>query len=275
MRLSAGLSGKQLSQLSGWQPSKVSRLETGRQLPSEPDVLRWGEICGTDADARDELLALREAATTAHRAWRLRAGLGVPAVQADYNALVERSTTVRHFETTWIPGLLQTPGYARTVLTTLARLAGLAAGATELDGAVALRLQRQPHLYDTAKRFDFLVTEPVLRWGFCSPDVMLAQLDRLRGVIGLAHVRFGILPLDARIGTPPQNAFQLYDDTAIVETFVGETTHLPAESAMYARVLDRLWSDAVTGERALALVEAAADQLRGRASGDHSQDSMP
>jgi hypothetical protein len=108
------------------------------------------------------------------------------------------------------------------------------------------------------------VTEPVLRWGFCPPDVMLAQLDRLRGVIGLTHIRLGILPLDAALSTPPQNAFQLYDRTAIVETFVGETTHSPGDSAAYARVLDRLWTDAATGRAALDLLDAATSRLHPR-----------
>jgi hypothetical protein len=91
---------------------------------------------------------------------------------------------------------------------------------------------------------------------------MLAQLDRLRGVVGLGHVRFGVLPQDTPIRTPPQNAFQLYDDAAVVETFVGESTHSPQDSAAYARVLDRLWEDAVEGARALAVLDRATARLR-------------
>jgi transcriptional regulator with XRE-family HTH domain len=262
VRLRAGLSGKDLSRLSGWQASKVSRLETARQLPTEPDVLRWSEVCGAGAAGRDELLALREAATGAHRAWQHRARQGLPAVQADYNDLVARSHSVRHFETTWVPGLLQTPGYARAVLVALTDLAGIAAPDADLDAAVALRMQRQQHLYDTGRRFEFLVTEPVLRWGFCPTGVMRTQLDRLRGVIGLPHVRFGIVPQDAPIRTPPQNAFQLYDDAAVVETFVAESTHSPEDSAAYARVLDRLWDDAVEGDPAIELLDRATARLR-------------
>lgn len=240
----------------------MSRLETGRQLPSEPDVRRWGELCGADHVVRDELLALRDAATSAHRAWRLRVRHGVRTVQADYNRLVERSTTVRHFETAWIPGLLQTPDYARHVFAEMVALHQVEVA--DAEAAVTLRMERQRHLYDTGKRFEFLVTEPVLRWGFCPPDVMLAQLDRLRGVVGLTHIRFGVLPLDGPLATPPQNAFQLYDGTAIVETFVGETTHGPGDSAAYGRALDRLWADAATGRAALDLVDAAAALLRPR-----------
>ena len=262
VRLRAGLSGKQLSLLTGWQPSKISRLETGRQLPSEPDVLRWGEVCGTDARARNELLTLHEAATGAHRAQRLQTQPGMRSIRADYNQLIARSLTIRHFETTWVPGLLQTPAYARVVLTEMVALRDRRM--VDEDAAVAPRIERQKYLYDTSKRFEFLVAEPVLRWRFCPPDVMLAQLDRLRGVVGLGHIRFGILPLDVTITTPPQNAFQLYDTTAVVETFVGEMTHAPGESAAYVQVLDRLWQDAATGLNALALIESAVAALRPR-----------
>jgi hypothetical protein len=257
--LRAGLSGKEMSERTGWQASKVSRLETGRQLPSEPDVLRWGEICDAGPALRDELLALRESASSAHRAWRLKVRNGVHAVQADYNRLVAQSRTVRHFETAWVPGLLQTPDYARHVFAEMVALHQVAVG--DAEAAVALRMERQRFLYDTTKRFEFLLAEPALRWGLCPPDVMRVQLDRLRGVIGLTHIRFGVLPLDASLATPPQNAFQLYDGVAIVETFVGETTHGPGDSAAYARALDRLWEDAVTGADALAVLDAATARL--------------
>jgi hypothetical protein len=62
-------------------------------------------------------------------------------------------------------------------------------------------------------------------------------------------------------GTTPQNSFQLPDDVAIVETFVGETTHRDSEAVAYARVLDLLWEDAVTGDDARHLIVEAARDL--------------
>jgi transcriptional regulator with XRE-family HTH domain len=259
VRVHAGLTGKELSQKTSWQPSKVSRLETGRQLPSEADILRWIEICGLDDLHRTELLALREAATTAHRTWKQRMRRGQQPVQADYNQLVESSTRIRHFETAWVPGLLQTPDYARAVFTEMVSLHHV--GLMDVDAAVATRMRRQQFLYDMTKRFEFLLAEPVLRWRFCPSPVLRTQLDRLRGVIGLPNVRFGVLPLDTMVATPPQNAFQLYDSTAIVETFAGETTYSPGNSAVYSRVLERLWVDALTGKDALTILERAGVRL--------------
>ncbi|MDQ3153744.1 MAG: helix-turn-helix domain-containing protein, partial [Actinomycetota bacterium] len=46
LRRDARLTGKQLAQSQRWQPSKVSRIETGRQTPSDEDVEVWARACG-------------------------------------------------------------------------------------------------------------------------------------------------------------------------------------------------------------------------------------
>jgi hypothetical protein len=126
---------------------------------------------------------------------------------------------------------------------------------------VAVRTCRQQALYDTTKRFEFLRAEPVLRWGLCPPSVMVAQLNRLATVVGMPNVRIGAIPLGVEIPTSPQNSFQLYDDLAVVETFVGETTHGPRDSRAYARVMDRLWDEAAVGDHARRLIQRAAGDL--------------
>jgi hypothetical protein len=131
----------------------------------------------------------------------------------------------------------------------------------DIDAAVAVRTCRQQALYDTTKRFEFLRAEPVLRWGLCPPSVMVAQLDRLATVVGMPNVRIGAIPLGVEIPTSPQNSFQLYDDLAVVETFVGETTHGPRDSRAYARVMDRLWDEAAVGDHARRLIQRAAGDL--------------
>jgi hypothetical protein len=100
----------------------------------------------------------------------------------------------------------------------------------DVDAAVATRMQRQQFLYDTTKRFNFLLAEPVLRWLLPPADVMRGQLDRLQTVVGLPNVRFGIIPLGVPLPITPQNSFQTYDDVAIVETFIGETTYRDEEA---------------------------------------------
>ncbi|PWU54038.1 hypothetical protein DLE60_05805 [Micromonospora globispora] len=161
--------------------------------------------------------------------------------------LVAESRVIRHFETVYVAGLLETADYARRVLAEMVELHNL--DIADVDAAVATRMQRQQLLYDTSKRFEFLLAEPVLRW-------------LLQTVVGVPNIRFGILPLGVPLATTPQNSFQMYDDVAIVETFVGETTYRDDEAATYTRAIERLWNDAVTGEGARRLIVRAAQELQ-------------
>jgi transcriptional regulator with XRE-family HTH domain len=257
-RTRAGLQGKDLAERLGWAASKVSRIENGRQMPSRDDIAAWVAVCGIDEDEASELYDLASAAASIHLDWKRRLRRGQAAVQAYYNQLVAESQVVCHFATVLVPGLLQIRGYASHILRNLGREFGICD--EDLEEAVTQRLMRQQMLYDTSKRFEFLVAEPVLRWVMVPPSVMRAQLDRLQTVIGMPNVRFGVLPLERRIHTIPQNSFVLYDNVAIVETIVGETTHEGEEAERYAATLARLWDDALEGADAqAAIIRAAAD----------------
>ncbi|HEV2377357.1 MAG TPA: helix-turn-helix transcriptional regulator [Streptosporangiaceae bacterium] len=262
LRVRAGLSGKQLADTHGWAQSKVSRIETGHQLPSVADIHAWAGTTGADADTLTNLLRAREDARIAHATFAQRMRRGQAKVQQTYNDLVAGATLVRHFETVYIPGLLQVPGYARRVLEEMVTLHGPAAG--DVAAALAGRLQRQQSLYDPAKRFEFLLAEPVLRFLLVPPPVMLAQLDRLQTVIGLDNVRFGVVPMGTQLATTPQNSVQIYlgeQTIAVTETFIGETWHRNSDADAYGRALDRMWEEAVTGDDARRLITAASIAL--------------
>jgi transcriptional regulator with XRE-family HTH domain len=262
MRVQAGLSGKQLGDEHGWAQSKVSRIESGKQLPSEDDLRAWVRSCQADPGVVDELLALREEARVARATFRSRMAQGQQQVQASYNDIVASARVIRHFETVYVPGLLQVPDYARRVFREMIALHDLEID--DVDAAVATRMQRQQALYDPGKTFEFLLAEPVLRWLICPPAVMRAQLDRLQTVIGLDRVRFGVLPMGVELGTTPQNSFQIYvseEPLAVVETFTGETFMQGDQAAAYGRALDRMWEEALTGERARERILAATQAL--------------
>ncbi len=259
LRDHAGLSGKDLAEAVSWHPSKVSKIENGKQMPTAGDLGVWARACGASPDDEQELLRRLDEVQATHRDWKRRMRRGQAGVQAGYNQLVEDARLVRHFETAYVPGLLQTPEYARAVLEEQVRLHDLVV--EDVDEAVATRMQRQRHLYDPGKTFEFLLAEPVLRWLLCPADVMRGQLDRLQTAVGMPRVRFGVLPLGVQLATTPQNAFQLYDDLAMVETFIGEAAHRDDDAAAYARALDLLWADAATGEDARRLIVRAAEDL--------------
>lgn len=263
LRSNAGLRAKDLAERLSWQQSKVSKLENGKQLPSPDDVRQWAEACGAPNEA-DDLVDLLSEVRSVTLSWRRRVARGDASAQATHADLVNQSKVVRNFETVFVPGLLQVPDYARALLRAAYELHDIEAD--DIDEAVAVRLQSQQALYQPDKRFQFLVAEPVLRWLVVPSDVMRTQLDRLLMAIGIPHVALGILPVGQHLDTAPQHAFVLYDDVAVVETFAGETTHGEEESALYARVMDRLWAQAVTGDDARRLIIQAARDFESETS---------
>jgi transcriptional regulator with XRE-family HTH domain len=259
LRVQAGLQAKDLAEAVGWYASKVSRIETGQQMPSPDDIRTWARACGADADTTESLLKILEEARAERTAWKRRMRRGQEAVQLDYNRLTAESTVIRYFETAWVPGFLQTVPYARAVFLEMVSLHDL--DVKDIDAAVATRMQRQQLLYDPNKRFELLIAEPVLRWLLVPADVMRGQLDRLQTIIGAPNVRFGIIPMGVPLTTTPQHAFQMYDDLVIVEGFLGEQVHRGEDAAKYTQIMDRLWENAVTGDQARELLIAAARAL--------------
>lgn len=46
LRRDARLTGRQLAAAYGWHPSKISKIEGGKQTPSEDDIEAWAHGCG-------------------------------------------------------------------------------------------------------------------------------------------------------------------------------------------------------------------------------------
>src|SRR5918911_487501 len=118
--------------------SKMSRLENGRVAFKERDVSDLLILYGvTDPAQRDAVLALvREANRPGW--WREYEDV-MPGWFQNYVGLEEAASSLRTYETHFVPGLLQTPDYARAVLaSTVPPLGGV-----DLDRAVTLRLTRQ------------------------------------------------------------------------------------------------------------------------------------
>jgi transcriptional regulator with XRE-family HTH domain len=260
LRRAAGLTGDQLAAQLGWTRAKVPKIENGRQMPSEADVTAWAQACG-QPDAANDLLAMLAEAEAAHRQFRHQARRGgYAAVQMDLDKLVRRAERIVNVELTFIPGLLQTPDYARYRLREAMRASG--DDGSRLEEAVAARMRRQEVLYESGREFEFIILESVLRIGGAPDEVMLGQLDRLLGVTGLANVTLRVIPLGPVLRRVPANSFLMIDDLAYVETYSAEDILQGREWAAYDLVTGELRAESVTGDQARALITAAAAAKR-------------
>ncbi|MGW1326171.1 helix-turn-helix domain-containing protein [Streptomyces antibioticus] len=213
LRKRAGITQTRLAQRCNLSQTKVSNIEGGKLTPSLVDV----ELILRALDAPTELVArvtalARVANTEWQDVWSQRR-TGLEKKQNELAGFEKSSTEFRYFLLSMVTGLLATPEYVR------ASLAGIPGDHSK---AIAKKLERQAVLYDTSKRFTFILTEQAVRWPYVHGAAMAMQLDRLISVSHLPNVRVGVIPLGGHMPVCPLNTFTVYDArTATVETSTG------------------------------------------------------
>ncbi|WP_425518025.1 helix-turn-helix domain-containing protein [Polymorphospora rubra] len=213
LREAAGLTGEQVIARVGWaSASKLSRLENGRSRPDLGDVLDLLDTYSVDGPLRDDLVAVTRAAGDA-RAW-LRSYPVMTARQRGYAELEAGCVEIREWAPVLVPGLLQTPGYARVRFLSSRPLAAGPAENTDAETEVAARLARQSLLTRDATplRYEAVIDEAALGSRGGPPDVVRGQLVRLRELAARPNVTLRVLPRTATIGDwyLPHTGFSLY-----------------------------------------------------------------
>jgi transcriptional regulator with XRE-family HTH domain len=264
IRRDAGLSGVELAGLADWLSSKVSKIEHGKQTPSEDDLRVWCEHC----HARDELpdlVAAVRSIETQFAEWRRIMRSGTRRRQQASAAVYERARLFRIYEPTVIPGLLQTREYAVAVLSTFIDFVRVPDDAEE--GAAA-RLERQQVLTHGDRRFHMVIGEQALHTNVGGTEVMAGELAHVLDVLKLPRLRIGIIPLDAPYRVPLNNGFWILDEALVqFDTYTAEVSLArPDEIALYSRAFDRLAVLAVYGTEARDIIAGALDRLTVRNS---------
>jgi len=238
LRQRAGLTGEQLaSRLRVSQP-KISRIETGKSVPTLADIAAWTQATDATTEEIAELATLLDQIATEARSWRLVNRMGLAPRQREIAELERDSHTICVFQPVMVPGLLQIADYARRVME-MTYTAG-----PDIPVAVAARMQRQTILYDQSKQLEFIITEGALRWRPGPMELMRAQLDHLLSVASLPNVSLVLVPMGE---TPipllhPFTLFEIEDEALVTaETYSTELQlHDPGDIDRYRDVLDQL-----------------------------------
>ncbi|MGW6310704.1 helix-turn-helix domain-containing protein [Streptomyces niveus] len=237
--------------------SKLSKIENGNALPSVVDVEQILTAIGVSDEVKAEYMAVARAAVTEVTAWRLYRRLGYHRKQQQVQALESQTTLLRLFQPSLVPGLLQIPEYVRAVI------ARKDLGKDQLDRAMGARLARQGVLYEAGKRFQFIVTESVLRWRIVPALVMAGQLDRLISASRLPTVEVMVVPLAARQTDFPGHSFSIKDERLVtVETVHAEVVVTdPRDVALYIDKFERFESVALSGDAARDILSRIRDDF--------------
>jgi transcriptional regulator with XRE-family HTH domain len=190
-RQEAQLTQEQVAEAMDWSLSKVIRIENGTVGISTNDLkalLRHYKV--TDAGRTDEFVALARAGR--ERSWWSGYREVVPQSLLQLIGYESAGLVRRDFETLFVPGLLQTEEYARTIIMEVD-------GPTRhLDTLVEIRMKRQELLdrVDPPWLF-FILDEAVVRRQVGGKAVMRRQIRRLVEMADRPKVTVEVVPFTA------------------------------------------------------------------------------
>jgi transcriptional regulator with XRE-family HTH domain len=274
LREAAGLTGEQVIERIGWaSASKLSRLENGRSRPDLADVLSLLDLYQVAGPPRDELIAITRDAGNS-RGW-LRAYPVMTRRQRAYAELEVGCAEICEYAAAIVPGLLQTPEYARMRILAGralgARAIGPAAGGDlDVDAEVAARVGRQSLLLRDVDppAYEAILDEAALSARCGCTQVMSAQLTHLCRLATLPNVTLRVLPQSATLADSylPETSFSIYrladpdDPTTVAIELLAADLQLTDEALVdsYTRAFERLRAAARSPEESISWLASAA-----------------
>ena len=236
-RTAAGLSQEQLGQKVGYSGAQVGKVETSERAPSQD----FAEGC-------DQVMP--DARGLFHRLYQLarRWDGGYPSWFTQWVEAERRASTLRTWQPLLVPGLLQTPDYARALF-----LAWQGADSDDqLDQLVSARLERQsifqrpdpPSLWA-------VLDEGVLCRCIGSPKVMHDQLTHLLAVSDRSKIRVQVVPtgVGAHVGLLGAFSMATFENAPgivyLESPDQGQTTERPATVAKISEIFDMVRAEAL------------------------------
>jgi transcriptional regulator with XRE-family HTH domain len=253
-RVVAGFSSQDaLAGKLGFDRTVIAKAETGQRPPTADVLAAWCEACRLDDDLFGRLAVLAR-----------RADGPVPTWFEDWLRAEDEAHALRIWQPLIIPGLLQTPDYARALF--------LAAGADEAkaDELVAVRLERQsvldradpPHVIT-------VLDESALRRLVGSPAIMCEQLTHLAGMAGRPDISVEVVPASTGATAGLSGGFQLASCDGAPDVLnidgVEDVTEERRSLVRHAtRIFDLVRGDALPRAASRALIMEAAEQWKTR-----------
>nr|WP_221442215.1 helix-turn-helix transcriptional regulator [Nocardiopsis algeriensis] len=228
--------------------AKISRMELGQVSFKPRDVEDLLELYGvTDPGEREALLGLVSSANA--QGWWHQYGDVLPQWFGVYIGLEEAASVIRTYEVQFVPGLLQSEDYARSVI----RLSHTVSEEEDIESRVQMRMHRQRRFEGQgAPRLWAVIDEAVLHRPYGDAKVMRGQIEHLIELAARPSITVQIATFDvgghAATGGPfsilrfptPQLPDLVYLEQLSSAQYLDkyEDTHL------YAQTMDRLATQA-------------------------------
>ncbi|TDD89290.1 XRE family transcriptional regulator [Actinomadura darangshiensis] len=262
LRDGSGLMIKEVAEYLQRDPGTVSRFESGFYPIRRPDLMALLDLYGiSDRRRREALMTLSQ--DVWQKGWWDGYAADVAGSLIDYVWLESRAAHIRSFAAIGVPGLLQTPEYAETVI----RINDTNATIEQMERWHELRMNRQQILDgDAPAHLTVVLDEAVLRRQIGDPHVMANQLLHLTHCATMPTVDLHVLPF--RAGTPASThgAFTIFElpapfpDVAYTETMAGAIYVESPETERFAEAYAGHQSLALTPDESVDLISAAAEE---------------
>jgi transcriptional regulator with XRE-family HTH domain len=215
-RTSRGLSQDDFGKMISYSASHVSSVETGQRPPTEPYMLAIDAAFETGGSFERMLEKLAKLDAT-------------PVWLREWIEIEREATCLRWYEPAFVPGLLQTEGYARATL-----LSGGLLTAEEVEQRVQSRMDRQAILRrSNPPQLVVVIDEAVLRRTVDGERAMMReQVEALAASIELPQVSIHVVPSDVGIYPGLAGSFIL---ASLPDG--GAAAHL--DNQVHAQIVDR------------------------------------
>lgn len=246
--------------------SKISRLENGRRSISQRDVR---DLCGVyEVEDHRMVESLMEMAKDSRQQGWWHAFGDIP--YSVYIGLETDAASLRVYEPQVVPGLLQTRGYAESLIN--GALPEAPPG--DIEKRVTVRARRQDRITapEQPLRLWAVIDESALRRTVGGRQVMIEQLEQLVELSRLPHVTVQVLPFDmgAHPGINGQYAILEFPDAAdsSVVYIEGVTSDLYLEKAQdvqrYSVMYEHLRAQALNVEQSRIFIGEIAKEYARR-----------
>ncbi|MBA8954642.1 Scr1 family TA system antitoxin-like transcriptional regulator [Actinomadura namibiensis] len=245
-RTRARMNGETFGRIIGVVRSTVSRLESGELRIDEKQAGALDKHFATGG----HFLRLLTYAKLGHD----------PDWFKEHVSYESRAFLLKIYELSLIPGLLQTPEYARACFT--------AAGVEDVEGYVTARIARQETLTRSSRPLmTAVLSQSVIDWPVGGPEVMRAQLAHLLAVARDPNMIVRVLPRTAGATIGLDGSFKILSvdegDVAYTEAHGGGRLILaPSEVRQFGVRWDGISAQALPEDASRSLIENAMEVLK-------------
>jgi transcriptional regulator with XRE-family HTH domain len=264
LRADAGLTREDVTERTGINEATLYRIETAKARPQARTLTALLELYGASDEQRAELATLSR--QSAEQSWLQSFTSELPEPYPTYISFESEARSLLNYESSFVPGLLQTEDYARAAL----QRGSPTATSDEIQRLVEARMGRQAVLTrNPPLRLWAIVDEAALHRPVGGRDVMRAQLHRLAEAPELPHVTLQALPYD--VGAHPgmagsfvilQFAEAVAGDVVYLESMAGDLfLESDTDVARFAAIFEHLRALALPPDASVQLISGVARDL--------------